>query len=128
MTELNVVVPLSGNFSITAVGQLRLSEELYNPSHTAVGADRNYGTGEWTLSVGYVHQITSNREENPNITELARLTATSAHRFGRSSLLVRGRSRTTLQRAAIRGSCVFGPNIVGANRQPRSHLYPVRQQ
>ena len=89
-------MPLSSNFSITGVGEYRLSEELHNPAHTAAGADLSYSSGEWTLSLGYLHQITGNREENPNITQLARLTAGYAHRFGRSTLLVRGRLEDTL--------------------------------
>lgn len=96
-TEFDVVAPLSSNFSITGIGQLRLSEELSNPTLTALGIDVNYKFGgTWTVSLGYLHQVTGNREENPNVTQLARLTATYAYTFGRSTLLVRGRLQDDL--------------------------------
>jgi hypothetical protein len=75
-TELDAVVPVSSNFWVTAISQLRLSEELSNPSHTALGADVNYKFGgAWTVALGYLHQVSGNREENPNITQTARLTS-----------------------------------------------------
>jgi predicted porin len=96
-TELDVVAPLSSNFSITGIGQLRLSEELSNPALTALGMDVNYKFGgTWTISLGYLHQVTGNREENPNVTQLLRLTATQAYQFGRGTLLVRGRLQDDL--------------------------------
>jgi len=116
---------LSSNFSVTIVSQLRLSEELSNPAHTALGADLNYKTGEWTLSLGYIHQVTGNREENPNISQLARLTATYAHRFGRGTLLVRGRVQDTLTASSnpwqlrLRAEYRWATDNVG----PISYLY-----
>jgi len=44
---------------------------------------RNYNYGEWTVSVGYRHQLTGNREgEDINVTQVALLMATWARRFG----------------------------------------------
>jgi hypothetical protein len=60
--ELDVVAPLASNTTVTGIGQLRLSETLSNPIFTALGADVNYNYGEWTVSVGYRHQVTGNRE------------------------------------------------------------------
>jgi predicted porin len=96
-TEFDAVAPLSSNFSITGIGQLRVSDEPPNPALTALGMDVNYKFGgTWTLSLGYLHQVTGNREENPNITQLVRLTSTYAYKFGRSTLLVRGRLQDNL--------------------------------
>jgi hypothetical protein len=96
-TEFNVVEPLSSIFSITGIGQLRVSDEPPNPALTSLGMDVNYMFGgSWTLSLGYVHQVTGNREENPNVTQLARLTATYAYKFGRSTLLLRGRLQNNI--------------------------------
>jgi hypothetical protein len=96
-TEFNVVEPLSSIFSVTGIGQLRVSDEPPNPALTSLGMDVNYKFGgAWTVSLGYVHQVTGNREENPNVTQLARLTTTYAYKFGRSTLLVRGRLQNNL--------------------------------
>jgi hypothetical protein len=96
-TELDTVVPVSSNFSVTGIGQLRLSEELSNPSHTALGMDVNYKFGgAWTVSVGYLHQVSANLDENPNVTQTARLTSTYTHQFGRSTLVVRGRVQNNI--------------------------------
>jgi hypothetical protein len=96
-TEFNLVEPLSSVFSITGIGQLRGSDEPPNPALTSLGMDMNYKFGgTWTVSLGYLHQVTGNREENPNVTQLARLTATYAHKFGRSTLLVRSRLQNNI--------------------------------
>jgi hypothetical protein len=96
-TEFDVLEPLSSNFSITGIGQLRVSDEPPNPALTALGMDVNYKFGgSWTVSVGYLHQVTGNREENPNVTQLVRLTTTYAFKFGRSTLVLRGRVQDNL--------------------------------
>lgn len=96
-TEFDAIVPVSSNFSVTGWGQLRLSEELSNPSHTALGMDVNYKFGgAWTVSLGYLHQVNGNTEDNPNVTQTARLTSTYTHQFGRSTLVVRGRVQNNI--------------------------------
>jgi len=96
-TELDVVAPLASNTTITGIGQLRLSETLSNPILTALGADVNYKYGEWTVSVGYRHQVTGNREgEDINVTQVALVMGTWARRFGRSTIAVRTRVENTI--------------------------------
>jgi hypothetical protein len=96
-TEFDVVAPISSNFSVTGVSQLRVSDEPPNPALTALGGDVNYKFGgTWTVSLGYLHQVTGNREENPNITQLVRLTASYTYKFGRSTLVLRGRLQDNL--------------------------------
>jgi len=96
-TELDVVARLASNTTITAIGQLRLSETLSNPVFTALGADVNYKYGQWTVSVGYRHQVTGNREgEDINVTQAALVMATWARRFGRSTIAVRTRVENTI--------------------------------
>jgi len=96
-SELDVIAPIAANTSITGIGQLRLSETLPNPTLTALGADVNYKDGEWTVSLGYRHQLTGNRQgEEVNVTQVALLTATWARRFGRSTLAIRTRVEDTL--------------------------------
>src|SRR5215469_6205636 len=89
-TELDVGVPLTERVMITAITQLRLSETLPNPSQTAGGLDLSYKEGEWTVTAGYRHQLTGDRiNEDPNVTQEARGSATYAHRFGRNTVAVR---------------------------------------
>lgn len=96
-TELDVVEPVSSNFSITGIGQLRVSDEPPNPALTALGMDVNYKFGgAWTVSLGYLHQVTGNREEDPNVTQLVRLTTSYAYKLGRSTLVLRGRVQNDL--------------------------------
>jgi hypothetical protein len=97
-SELAVIAPLSEQTSVTGTAQLRLSESLPNPIYTSGALDFNYQTGSWTLSAGYRHQVTGDRgeEDYPNITQLARLTATHAWRLGRGTLLFRTRLENTL--------------------------------
>jgi hypothetical protein len=96
-TELDVTAPLASNTTITGVGQLRLSETLENPIFTALGADVNYKYGDWTVSLGYRHQVTGNHEgEDVNVTQLALLMGTWARRFGRSTIAVRTRVENTI--------------------------------
>jgi predicted porin len=96
-TEFDVNAPLSSNFSVTGIGQLRVSDDPPNPALTALGMDVNYKFGgSWTVSLGYLHQVTGNREENPNITQLLRLTTSYAYKFGRSTLVLRGRFQDNL--------------------------------
>jgi hypothetical protein len=96
-TELDVVAPLAANTTITGIGQLRLSETLPNPTLTALGADVNYEDGEWTLSLGYRHQVTGNRQgEDINVTQVALLMGTWARRFGRSTIAIRTRVENTI--------------------------------
>jgi hypothetical protein len=96
-TELDVVAPLASNTTITAIGQVRLSESLSNPVFTALGADVNYKLGEWTVSLGYRHQVTGNREgEDVNVTQVALLMGTWARRFGRSTIALRTRVENTI--------------------------------
>jgi hypothetical protein len=123
-TEFDVVEPLSSVFSITGIGQLRVSDEPPNPALTALGMDVNYTfSGAWTVSLGYMHQVSSNREENPNITQLARLTATYAYKFGRSTLLVRSRLQYDFNSSAwhlrLRAEYRFATDHFG----PLSYLY-----
>jgi hypothetical protein len=66
--ELDVVAPLASNTTVTGIGQLRLRETLSNPIFTALGADVNYNYGEWTVSVGYRHKVTGNREGEDTLT------------------------------------------------------------
>ena len=100
-TELDVVAPLASDITITGLGQLRLSETLSNPTLTAVGADVNYKKGEWTLSLGYRHQVTGNRQgEDINVTQLAVLMGTWARRFGRSTVAFRTRVENTITAAS----------------------------
>jgi hypothetical protein len=81
-TELDVVAPIATNTTITGINQLRLSESLSNPTLTALGADLNYRHGEWTVSIGYPHQVTGNREgEDVNVTQVALLMGTWARTF-----------------------------------------------
>jgi hypothetical protein len=96
-TELDVVAPLASNTTITGLGQVRLSESLSNPTLTALGADVNHKSGEWTVSLGYRHQVTGNRQgEDVNITQLALLMGTWARSFGRSTIAVRTRVENTI--------------------------------
>ncbi len=96
-TELDVVAPLAGNTTITGIGQLRLSETLANPILTTLGADVNSKHGDWTVSLGYRHQVTGNREgEDVNVTQVALLMGTWARRFGRSTIAVRTRFENTI--------------------------------
>jgi hypothetical protein len=96
-TELNVVEPVSSVFSVTGIGQLRASDEPPNLAQTALGMDVNYKFGgTWTVSLGYLHQVSGSLDNLPHVTQLARLTATYAYRFGRSTLLVRGRLQNDL--------------------------------
>jgi len=96
-TELDVVATFASNTTITGIGQLRLSEVLSNPIFTALGADVNYKYDEWTVSVGYRHQVTGNRQgEDVSITQVALLMGTWARRFGRSTLAVRTRVENTI--------------------------------
>jgi hypothetical protein len=96
-TEMDVAVPLSERLTITAIGQLRLSETLPNPSQTASGLDLSYKEGEWTFTAGYRHQLTGDRiEENPNVSQVALGAATYAHRFGRNTVAVRLRLEDTI--------------------------------
>jgi Protein of unknown function (DUF2490) len=96
-TELDVVAPLASNTTITGIGQVRLSATLSNPILTALGGDVNYRRGEWTLSLGYRHQVTGNREgEDINVTQYALMMGTWARRFGRSTIAVRTRVENTI--------------------------------
>jgi Protein of unknown function (DUF2490) len=96
-TELDVSGPLGADYTITGVAQLRLSESLENPSYTAGGVDLDHKTGEWTLGLGYRHQVTGNRQgEDVNITQVLRLNATWKRRFGRNTIAVRTRVENTL--------------------------------
>jgi len=96
-TELDVNGALSTHFSITGIGQLRLSESLSNPTLTAVGVDLTYKDGDWTLSAGYRHQVTGDRqEEKPNITQVALLITTYARRFGQNTIAFRCRVENTI--------------------------------
>jgi hypothetical protein len=96
-TELDVIAPLASNTTVTGIGQLRLSESLSNPILTALGADVNYKYGAWTVSLGYRHQVTGNREgEDVNVTQVALLMGTWARRFGRSTIAVRTRVENTI--------------------------------
>jgi Protein of unknown function (DUF2490) len=96
-TEFDAVQPVSSVFSVTGIGQLRVSDEPPNPALTALGLDVNYKFGgAWTVSLGYLHQVTGNREENPNVTQLVRLTSSYAYKFGRSTLVLRGRLQDNL--------------------------------
>jgi hypothetical protein len=97
-SELDVIAPLGSNTTITAVGQLRLSESLSNPIFTALGADLNHKVGEeWTLGLGYRHELTPDREgEDIKITQVARVFAIWTRRFGRSTVIVRTRVENIL--------------------------------
>jgi hypothetical protein len=96
-TELDVVAPVASNTTITGIGQLRLSETLSNPILTALGLDVNYKFDDWTVSVGYRHQVTGNREgEDINVTQVALVMGTWARRFGRSTIAVRTRVENTI--------------------------------
>jgi hypothetical protein len=100
-TEVDLGVPLSERFTITAIAQLRLSESLPNPTQTASGFDLSYKDGDWTFAVGYRHQLTGDRiEENPNVTQIALGMATYAHRFGRNTIAVRVRLEDTITAAS----------------------------
>jgi len=126
-TELDVTAPLGDSFSVTGIAQLRLSETLPNPTYSASGLDLNYKTGSWTFSLGYRHQVTGDRgqEENPNITQLVRLTGTHAWRFGRSTVLFRTRIENTLTassnpwRVRLRGEYRWATEGLG----PISYLF-----
>ena len=96
-TELRVVAPLASNTTVTGISQLRLSETLSNRIFTALGADVNYRNDEWTVSLGYRHQVTGNRQgEDVNVTQVALLMGTWARRFGRSTIAVRTRVENTI--------------------------------
>jgi hypothetical protein len=96
-TELDVSGPLGTDTTITGVTQLRLSESLANPIFTAAGLDLDHKSGEWTLGIGYRHQVTGNRQgEDTNITQVLRLNTTWRHRFGRNTLAVRTRVENLL--------------------------------
>jgi Protein of unknown function (DUF2490) len=97
-SELDVIAPLGDKTSVTGIAQLRLSEELPNPTYSAGGLDLNYKAGNWTLSAGYRHQVTGDRgeEDYPNITQIALLMATYAWRLGRSTVLFRTRLENTI--------------------------------
>jgi Protein of unknown function (DUF2490) len=96
-TELDVTAPLTTNTTITGIGQLRLSETLPNPTLTALGLDLNYKVGNWTISPGYRHQVTGDREgDDIKISQVALLMATYARSFGRNTLAFRVRYEDTL--------------------------------
>jgi hypothetical protein len=57
----------------------------------------NYKLDEWTVSLGYRHQVTGNREgEDVNVTQVALLMGTWARRFGRSTIALRTRVENTI--------------------------------
>jgi Protein of unknown function (DUF2490) len=125
-TELDVIAPVATNTTLTGIGQLRLSESLPNPILTALGADLNYKTGEWTLTLGYRHQLTGDRQgEEINVTQVLRLSATWARRFGRSTIAVRTLLEDTLTassnpwRLRLRGEYRWATEDWG----PISYLY-----
>ena len=96
-TEVDVEQPLGRNYSITGVGQLRVSESLANPIFTAAGLDVDHSSGAWTLGVGYRHQVTGDRQgEDINVTQVARFNVTWRHQWGRSTLALRSRLEDVL--------------------------------
>jgi hypothetical protein len=96
-TELDVSAGLGNDYTLTGVAQLRLSESLSNPTFTAGGLDLDRKAGDWTLGIGYRHQVTGNRQgEDVNVTQVARLNATWRHRSGRSTFSFRTRVENTL--------------------------------
>jgi hypothetical protein len=57
----------------------------------------NYKDGERTLSLGYRHQLTGNRQgEEINVTQVALLGGTWARRFGRSTIAIRTQVENTI--------------------------------
>ncbi len=96
-TELDVSGGVWNDYTLTGVAQLRLSESLSNPIYTAGGLDLDRKAGDWTLGIGYRHQVTGNRQgEDVNVTQVARLNITWRHRFGRSTFDLRTRIENTL--------------------------------
>jgi hypothetical protein len=97
-TELDVDAPLGGDTSITAVGQLRLSESLSNPIFTALGGDLNHKvSNEWTLGLGYRHELTPDRQgEDIKVTQVARVFAIWRRHFGRGTVIIRTRIENIL--------------------------------
>jgi len=125
-TELDVNGTLSTHFSITGIGQLRLSESLSNPTLTAGGADLTYKNGDWSLSAGYRHQLTGNRQgETPNITQVTLLMTTYAHHIGKNTIAFRCRVENTITassnpwRLRLRGEYRRSTDGLG----PISYLY-----
>jgi hypothetical protein len=95
-SELDALVALSSDFSVTAVAQLRLSEDLPNPTLAAAGADVSYRNGDWTLAAGYRGEISGNRVVGRSKTQLALMMASWRQRFGRSEFDLRARLEDTL--------------------------------
>lgn len=96
-SELDLGGNLDRRFSLTGIMQLRLSATLENPSLTASGLDFNYKHDDWTLGLGYRHQVTGNRvRSNPNVTQEALFVASYMHRFGQNTLSIRSRFENTI--------------------------------
>ena len=101
-TELDVTAPLVDDVTITGVGRLRFSETLPNPTLSSLGADLNYLLGVWTVSAGYLHEVTPERPpetidgNSVKITQVVRLMGKRAWRFGRNTLGLRLRLDDTL--------------------------------
>ena len=95
-TELDAVVPLDDQFSVTGIAQYRLGEDLSNPTYTAAGLDVNYKDGPWSFAIGYRHQVTEHHTYDPKVTQIALATATHAWKIDRSTILVRFRVDNTI--------------------------------
>ncbi len=94
---MDVSTGLWNSYTLTGVAQLRLSDSLSNPTFTAGGLDLDRKTGDWTLGIGYRHQVTGNRQgEDVNITQVLRLNATWQFRSGRNTFAIRTRVENTL--------------------------------
>jgi hypothetical protein len=95
-TELDALIGLASRTSMTVIGQARFSATLANPVFTGSGLDLSYQYDAWTFAMGYRHQITGYHTDEPQVTQLALLMTTYAHRIGRSTVSVRGRVENTI--------------------------------
>jgi hypothetical protein len=95
-TELDLIAPVAKDMTLTGLAQARFSEELSNPTFSALGADLTYKDGEWSIAAGYRHQVTGHKTDEPKVTQLALLMGTYAPRFGRSTVLIRFRVENTI--------------------------------
>jgi hypothetical protein len=114
-TELDAVARLDDQFSVTGIGQLRLSETLSNPTLTALGADLNYKEGPWTFAIGYRHQVSGHESTDPTVTQVALIMGTRQWKIDRSTILVRVRVENTITassnpwRLRLRGEYRWAP-------------------
>jgi hypothetical protein len=124
-SELDVVVPTGARTSVTAIGQLRVSESLPNPTYTASGVDFSYKDGRWGYTLGYRHQVTGHETDEPQVTQIARLTAAYTQPITHGALVLRFRVENTINASSNPWRIRLRPEYRWSIDHPRwvSYLY-----